>query len=105
MTITVRPELGLGVASRSGNMHASLCSDASCTHAAGVAPPEDTQHQTIQTARGEALLQFAMSPTAVGDDVYLYEQLIEPELKSGAPRMSCMRAPAACRVDFQDASC
>jgi hypothetical protein len=46
-------------------------------------PTQDSQHQSLQTKGGEQLLQFAMSPTEVGVDVYLYEQLIEPELGSG----------------------
>ena len=51
--------------------------------AAGVAPPQESKHQSIQTLGGEPLLQFAMTPTREGDDVYLYEQLIEPQLRSG----------------------
>jgi hypothetical protein len=54
-----------------------------CLCAAGVAPPQESKHQSIQTVGGEPLLQFAMTPTPVGEDVYLYEQLIEPELRSG----------------------
>jgi hypothetical protein len=53
-------------------------------HEAGVPPPPMTAHQSIQTAEGEPLLQFAMSPTAEGIDIYLYEQVIEPQLRSGA---------------------
>ena len=47
-------------------------------------PKKEDKHQAITTAGGEPLLQFAMAPTQEGDDVYLYEQLIEPQLKSGA---------------------
>jgi hypothetical protein len=41
----------------------------------------------LQTLAGEQLLQFAMSPTEKGDDVYLYEELVEPKLKSGEREM------------------
>ncbi len=51
--------------------------------AAGVAPPQKSRHQSIQTVGGEPLLQFAMTPTRGAEDVYLYEQLIESELCSG----------------------
>ena len=38
---------------------------------------------------GEQFVQFVMSPTAEGDDVYLYEQLVEPVLQSGACSSWC----------------
>lgn len=33
---------------------------------------------------GETFVQFVMSPTAEGDNLYLYEQVVEPVLQSGA---------------------
>ena len=33
---------------------------------------------------GEQFIQFVMSPTKKGDDVFLYEQLVEPVLQAGA---------------------
>jgi deoxyribonuclease-2 len=52
-------------------------------HREGEAPEQKTDNHVITTVGGEQLLQFAMSPTPAGVDVYLYEQLIEPKLKSG----------------------
>jgi hypothetical protein len=43
--------------------------------------------QTVKSLGGEEFLQFAMTPTAGKphyDDVYLYEQLVEPALQAGA---------------------
>ena len=49
----------------------------------GAVPVKDSISQEITTVGSQSLLQFAMSPTELGDDVYLYEELIEPTLKSG----------------------
>ncbi|BDA51187.1 Deoxyribonuclease-2-beta [Coccomyxa sp. Obi] len=52
-------------------------------HKTGEVPVKDSINQELATVGSEPLLQFAMSPTEIGDDVYLYEELIEPKLKSG----------------------
>lgn len=39
--------------------------------------------QPVTSIGGEQFIQFEMSPSADGDDVYLYEQLVEPVLQSG----------------------
>ena len=39
--------------------------------------------QPVTSIGGQQFIQFAMSPTELGDDVYLYEQLVEPVLQSG----------------------
>ena len=52
----------------------------------GAVPVKDSISQGITTVGSESLLQFAMTPTEFGDDVYLYEQLIEPTLDSGMLR-------------------
>ena len=51
--------------------------------AGGAVPVKDSIKQELTTMGSQSFLQFAMSPTEVGDDVYLYEQLIEPALASG----------------------
>ena len=40
---------------------------------------------TLCSVGGERFVQFTMSPTELGEDVYMYEQLVEPVLKSGMP--------------------
>ena len=44
-----------------------------------------TRYLTLCSVGGEYFVQFTMSPTKVGDDVYMYEQLVEPVLQSGMP--------------------
>ena len=38
---------------------------------------------------GEQFIQFTMTPTKSKDDVYLYEELVEPVLKAGERCPSC----------------
>ena len=51
--------------------------------AGGDIPVKNSLNQEIATVGSQPLLQFAMSPTELGDNVYLYEELIEPKLHSG----------------------
>ena len=50
--------------------------------------------QPVTSIGGEQFIQFEMSPSELGDDVYLYEQLVEPVLQSGdspIPRLAWKR--------------
>jgi len=63
------------------------CRTAVHARAAKRAPKKRNVVQSVKSLGGEQFLQFAMTPTMGSphyDDVYLYEQLVEPELQAGA---------------------
>ena len=83
-----------------------------CWTAAGVraakrAPKKRNVVQSVKSLGGEQFLQFAMTPTMGKphyDDVYLYEQLVEPTLQAGAWVWCAVLPVCECRGACHDLS-
>ena len=74
----------LGVMHATKSLHASVLAGIFEGGCKPCAPAESDPRPFLCSLAGEQFVQFVMSPSATGDDVYLYEQLVEPVLQSGA---------------------